>query len=233
MKKTMKRFAAITATMMTISALGSISAFADPITSEHYENGPNVQNASVELQARVSNTTSSTSAGAYSNNVDTEKRIWSVTIDTANLQWDIVRNNDTKYQQKLTWDPSTHSYVKANDVSSDVVDSYSLADPLSAEKTFTIHNDSNFAINSLTTIVDNSNYSEMNSFGATFSVSNGENSIAIGSSAQPSITIDVSGMRSFDSAEYVTIGRANIALEASGAIQEYTDGGNQQEEPQG
>lgn len=228
MKKTMKRFAAITATMMTISALGSISAFADPtIETDHYIDTQDSQNANVELKAKVSQTDVINSAGAYSTNVDTEKHIWNVTIDTTTLTWDIVRTNDTKYQQKLTWDPSTHSYVKENDENYTVVDSYRLANNETADKTFNIHNDSNFAITSATTttpVADN--------FGVTFTAEDPQGAIGINGDGVTTITIDISNMNNtnFASTEYVTLGTASIALTASGEIQAYNEG-NQQEVP--
>ena len=219
MKKTMKRFAAITATMMTISALGSISAFADPtIETEHYTNGGDSQNTSVSLQAKVVNTTSSTSAGNFSTNVDTEKHIWNVTIDTAELQWDIVRNNDRVYQQKLTWDSSNHSYVKENDEDYVINDTYTLDAGQTYDKTFNIQNDSNFAITSVTTISPADN-----DYGATFTATNPENPIAIGGNANTTITIDILGMDNFDSTNYVTLGTANITLTASGSVATYQE----------
>jgi hypothetical protein len=223
MKKTMKRLAAITATMMTVSALSSISVFADPtISTEHYTNGGDSKSTSVSLQAKVVNTTSSTSAGAFSSNVDTEKHIWNVTIDTAELQWDIVRNNDRVYQQKLTWDPSNHSYVKENDESYVINDTYTLNAGETAAKSFNIRNDSNFAITSATNISPADS-----AYGATFNATNPENPIATGENANTTITIDITGMDSFDSEAYVTLGTANITLEATGPVATYQEPNDQ------
>lgn len=226
MKKTMKRFAAITATMMTISALGSISAFAEPITSENYANGPEYQNASVALQAKISNVDTDVVEGSIDpTQNDSVNRIWNVTIGADTLQWDIVRTDTTRKYQVITWDPVNHTYNKTVGDVQGTVSSYALANNETAEKSFNIKNDSNFAITSVTSIDDNS---QLNNFGATFSVSNSQDPIVVGGNRDTSITINITNMSGFDSQNYVTIGTANITLAAvEDSIQEYTNGSQQ------
>ncbi len=212
MKKTMKRFAAITATMMTISALGSISAFAEPITSENYANGPEYQNASVALQAKISNVDTDVVEGSIDpTQNDSVNRIWNVTIGADTLQWDIVRTDTTRKYQVITWDPVNHTYNKTVGDDQDTVSSYALADGQTAEKSFNIKNDSNFAITSVTSIADNS---QSENFGATFNVSNSKEPIAVGGDRDTSITINITNMSGFNSQSYVDIGTANITLAA-------------------
>ena len=213
MKKTMKRFAAITATMMTISALGSISAFTDPtITSDHYIDGPEYKNASVALQAKISSVDTPMVEGDIDpNKNDSANRIWNVTIDADTLQWDIVRTDTTRKYQVITWDPVNHTYTKTVGNDQNTVSSYALADNQSAEKSFNIKNDSNFAITSVTSIADNS---QSENFGATFSVSNSQEPIAVGGDRDTSITINITNMSGFNSQSYVDIGTANITLAA-------------------
>lgn len=227
MKKTMKRFAAITATMMTISALGSISAFADPtIETDHYIDTQESQNASVELKAKVSSVDTPVEEGDIDpNNNDSVNHIWNVTIDADTLQWDIVRTDTTRKYQVVTWDPVNHTYTKTVGHNQNTVSSYALADNQTADKSFNIKNDSNFAITSVTSIDDNS---QLNNFGATFSVSNSQEPIAVGGNRDTSITINITNMSGFDSQNYVTIGTANITLAAvEDSIQEYTNGSQQ------
>ena len=213
MKKTMKRFAAITATMMTISALGSISAFAEPtITSDNYSDGPEYKNASVALQAKISNVDTDVEEGSIDpTKNDSVNRIWNVTIDADTLQWDIVRTDTTRKYQVITWDPVNHTYTKTVGNDQNTVSSYALADNQSAEKSFNIKNDSNFAITSVTSIADNS---QSENFGATFSVSNSQEPIAVGGDRDTSITINITNMSGFNSQSYVDIGTANITSAA-------------------
>lgn len=213
MKKTMKRFAAITATMMNISALGSISAFADPtIETNHYIDTQESQNANVELKAKISSVDTPVVEGNIDpNKNDSANRIWNVTIGADTLQWDIVRTDTTRKYQVITWDPVNHTYTKTVGNTQDTVSTYALANNETEEKSFNIKNDSNFAITSATSIADNS---QSGNFGATFSVSNSQEPIAVGGDRDTSITINITNMSGFDSQSYVDIGTANITLAA-------------------
>jgi hypothetical protein len=226
MKKTMKRLAAITATMMTVSALSSISVFADPtIETEHYTEGGNSQNASVSLQAKISSVETPTAVGNIdSSKNDSTKHIWNVTISTNTLQWDIVRTDTTYNYQNITWDADNHVYTSSTGAIEQTVSAYSLAQGETEAKTFNIKNDSNFAITSETTISP-----EENNYGAAFTATNPQGNISINGEASTTITIDIDHMSNFNSNSYVTLGTANITLMAvENSIQEYNPSGNNQ-----
>lgn len=215
MNKMTKRFAAIIAAVMTVSAMSSMSAFA--LTTQHYIDTTDPQTATVDLQARVASTTTSTSVGDVDQYADdTGKHIWDVTISAETLTWDLVKNDNTAYKQNITWNPSTHTYDVTNGDIDNVVSTYSVASTDMVAKTINVANNSNFAITSATaTAAPQSG----DAYGATFSVTDPTGAIAIGESADTTITIDVSHMSNFDSADYVSVGTATITLTATGEIQ--------------
>jgi hypothetical protein len=217
MKKTMKKFAAMIAAVMTVSAMGGMSTFAANVVSDHYVDGGTTQSATVDLQAKVSNTTTSDSAGGFDpSKDDSDKHIWNVTISAATLTWDLVRNNNTVYKQNVTWNPVDHIYEVTPGDNDTTLSTYTVADDDTAAKPVNVKNDSNFAIRSQTEITN-----EANNYGASFTATNPEEPIAVGADADTTITIDTSGMAGldFNSAEYVTVGKATITLNAGGDIQ--------------
>lgn len=213
MNKMTKRFAAIIAAVMTVSAMSSMSAFA--LTTRHYTDTTDPQTATVDLQAKVASTTTSTSVGAVDPNADdTGKHIWDVTISAETLTWDLVKNDNTAYKQNVTWNPETHTYDVTNGDVDTVVSTYSVASEDTAAKTINVINNSNFAITSATAAPQSES-----ACGATFSVTDPTEAIAIGANADTTITIDVSNMSGFNSAEFVSVGTATITLTATGEIQ--------------
>lgn len=213
MNKMTKRFAAIIAAVMTVSAMSGMSAFA--LATEHYTEGGTSQSATVDLQARVSSTTQSSSVGRVDGTKDdTEKHIWDVTISADTLTWDLVKNDNTAYKQNITWNPSTHTYDVTNGDVDTVVSTYSVASTDTAAKTVNVANNSNFDITSATAAPQSES-----ACGATFSVTDPTGAIAIGANADTTIAIDVSHMSGFDSTDYVSVGTATITLTATGEIQ--------------
>lgn len=216
MKKTMKKFAAIIAAMMTVSALSSMSAFA--LETQHYTDTQDPQTATVDLQAKVASTTTSTSVGEVDPNADdTGKHIWNVTISANILTWDLVKNDNTAYKQNVTWNPETHTYNITDGIVDNVVSTYSVASGDTAAKVVNVENNSNFAITSTTATTNPDGGS---AYGATFNVTNPTESINVGANANTTIEIDVSNMSGFTSTDYVSVGTATITLTAAGAIQE-------------
>lgn len=226
MKKTTKTLAAMLAAVMTVSALGSMSAFAiTDVTSNHYTEGGETKSATVDLQAKVTDGDNTETDGSFNEeNVDTGKHIWNVTISADTLKWDLVKNTTTTYYQTLTWDATNHKYTAARATGDGSVQStaaqYEVASPDTADKTVNVQNDSNFAITSATNIA-----TEATAKGATFTAVDPQGNIAIGANADTTITIDTSGManQGFDSADYVSVGTATITLTAvENSIAEYT-----------
>lgn len=216
MKKTMKKFAAMIAAVMTVSAMGGMSTFAADVTSNHYVDGDTTKSATVDLRAKVSSTTTSDSAGDFDpNKDDSNKHIWNVTISADNLTWDLVKNDNTVYKQNVTWNSETHSYDVTRGDDDATLSTYTVAQGDTVDKTVNVKNDSNFAITSATEIT----YSEINNYGATFTATNPENPIAVNANANTTITIDTSGMAGFNSTDYVSVGSATITLTATGEIQ--------------
>ena len=215
MNKMTKRFAAIIAAVMTVSAMSSMSAFA--LTTRHYTDTTDPQTATVDLQARVASTTTSTSVGAVDQDADdTGKHIWDVTISADTLKWDLVKNDETVYKQNVTWNPTTHTYDVTRGDDDHVNSTYSVASEDTAAKTINVENNSNFAITSATATAAPQSGSAC---GATFSVADPGEAIGIGANADTTITIDVSHMSGFDSTDYVSVGTATITLTATGEIQ--------------
>lgn len=217
-----KKMAAMIAGMMTIAAMGGMTAFADsqPVTSNNYTDGLNSQTATVDLQAKVSSTTETSSPGDIdSTKNDASNHIWAVTISADTLTWDLVRNVNTAYKQNITWNPSTLTYDVTNGDIDTTTSTYSVASTDTADKTVNVANNSNFAITSATTTAAPASGS---AYGATFSVTNPTGAIDIGGNANTTITINVSQMSGFDSTDYVSVGTATITLTATGDIQTRT-----------
>jgi len=216
MKKMNKKIAAMLAAVMAVSAMGSMSAFATNVTSEHYVNGDDTKSATVDLQAKVFTTTETSTAGDIdSSKDDSSKHIWNVTISADTLTWDLVKNDNTVYKQNVTWNSATHSYEVTRGDNDTILSTYTVAQNDTPDKTVNVKNDSNFAITSGTVITN----SEIDNYGATFNATSPEGEIAVGADANTTITINTSGMAGFNSAEYVSVGRATITLTASGEIQ--------------
>ncbi len=130
MKKTMKRFAAIIAAVMTFSAMSSMSVFATDIETAG-------GTATVDLKANTTFTT------AYIDNPIQD--VWNVSVDTAELVWDITTTTSGTYD--ITWNPDTQSYSRTlnTGTASAVVTN-------GATKNIAVTNKSNFDISSSTAI---------------------------------------------------------------------------------
>lgn len=182
------------------------------LTTAHYTNGDNSQSAEIDLRARTVETRTVYSVGSVDEvKNDSLYHIWNVTVDADVLQWNLVKNVDTKNYQTLTWDPVNHVYTTGTGgVQSETV-SYSVDTNDTATKTLSITNDSNFSIRRSVSI-DNDK----------FTVAESNAAIATASSANSSITIDPTKFSGFDEYSYTSVGTAVISLTADGDIQSYT-----------
>lgn len=184
------------------------------ITSEHYTNGGNSKSADIDLRARTVEVTSNSQAGSIdSTKNDSLNHIWNVTVNADVLQWNLVKNVDTKYYQTLTWDAEHHTYTTGTGGKQSETVSYTVDPYDNATKTISITNDSNFPIIRSVTILENDER---------FSVTETNATITIGGSATSSVTIDPTKFSNFNEYNYTSVGTAAISLFADGDIQSYT-----------
>ena len=137
MKKTMKKFAAIIAAMMTVSVFSSMSAFAT-------ENPITLTNDNDEKSARIDLTVTN---DLVTSNVYQSSPTWNVEVlqQEGLLSWSLTGTQINTYT--LTWDPSTKSYT-----SGAAAVSYSDGTGTFEGKTVTITNNSNFAVSANATV---------------------------------------------------------------------------------
>ena len=150
MNKMTKRFAAIIAAVMTVSAMSSMSAFAETqtITSEP------VSNPEVGLNIAIDAVSDNLSAEVGSDETTTNK--WNVTIDQSELTWQVVQTTQyTGGTYNITWNASTGRYEQSAPNGGGEINSTSSTITGDATKVFSIQNKSNFPLTYSVEIVAN------------------------------------------------------------------------------
>ncbi len=145
MKKMSRKIAAIIAAAMTATTMGVMNAFAGAITvpttaAEHYSNDTTSKEANVSLNIEPY---AGLTAPTDPDNTEVGKHVWSVTVDQDALVWKVKRNvSGGNYN--LQWDTTYHKYKVTDAVNESV--SFEMYNNDSADKTVTLTNNSNFAV---------------------------------------------------------------------------------------
>lgn len=150
MKKTMKKFAAIIAAMMTVSALSSMSAFA---TEQNFTNEPN-SNPEVGLYIEIDAVPHNLSDNVAIDEQNINK--WNVTINQSELTWQVVQT--TQYSggtYNITWNAAAGHYEQSTPSGGGVPGATSSTITDEATKVFSIQNKSNFPLNYSVAIIEN------------------------------------------------------------------------------
>ena len=181
MKKTMKKFAAIIAAMMTVSALSSMSAFATPTIIE------DANDTTAQVPVKVALITTDT-------RVPDGMDVWNVAVDTTALEWTITKN----IGGTLHWDPSSHTYTtgtnnvtyKCDDGSFYTAEDFVYED-VNNRRIINVTNNSNFGIAASASISDSGSYGTADWFTVKYQGHDmSENDFyGIGTAANPSDTI--------------------------------------------